>query len=155
MIGSHAARSGEPRSADALPGVRLSDDGIQLTPEALLQLFENLPVAISITTGPEHRFLYTNSRYRRTLLPGSGDPTGRAIADVFGSSIGAGIYQLRDQVFRQGRILTQCLTERRCGTSRQSIFRTQLAREGRSKRRIAAQDGSERRREGGRSPGAS
>ena len=107
MVGSSAARSGiELRSADALPGVRLSDDGLQFTPEALLQLFENIPVAISITTGPDHRFLYTNGRYRRALLPGSGDPSGRAIADVFGSSIASGIYQLRDQVFREGRILT-------------------------------------------------
>jgi PAS domain S-box-containing protein len=107
MIASSAALTAiKPQPADALPGVRLSDGGLQFTREGLLQLFENIPVAISITTGPDHRFLYTNSRYRRALLPGSGDPAGRAIADVFGRSIGSDIYRLREQVFREGRILT-------------------------------------------------
>lgn len=107
MNGRTAARDGvDERSADALPGVRLSDGGLQFTSEALLQLFENIPVAISVTTGAEHRFLYTNSNYRRALIPGSGDPAGRTLAEVFGPSIGSGIYDLRDRVLREGRILT-------------------------------------------------
>ncbi len=107
MSGPGVAPSGvDGRSADALPGVRLSGGALQFTSEALLQLFENIPVAISVTTGADHRFLYTNGNYRRALVPGSGDPAGRTLAEVFGTSIGAGIYRLRDRALSEGRILT-------------------------------------------------
>ena len=89
----------------ALSGVRLTGAGPQFSSEALFQLFESIPVAISITAGPTHRFVYANSHYRRALVPGAADPVGRDMQEVFGTRLRTGIYTLRDKAFEEGRII--------------------------------------------------
>ncbi len=84
--------------AGVLAGVRLSESGLAFSSQALLQLFENIPVAICITTGTDHRFVYANSHYRRALVPDSGDPAGRRLKDLFGAALRPQTYAIRDRV---------------------------------------------------------
>jgi PAS domain S-box-containing protein len=89
----------------ALPGVRLNEAGLECSP-ALLQLFEVIPVAICITSGPDHRFVHTNRRYRRALFPGAESPDGRLVEEAIGLRAGPEIYRLRDRVLAEGRVLS-------------------------------------------------
>jgi PAS domain S-box-containing protein len=100
-----AANSFRELPIGALPGVRLSDGGLECS-SALLQLFEVIPVAICITSGPEHRFVHTNSRYRRLLFSNDESPEGRLVSDAIGMRAGAEIYSLRDRVLAEGRVLS-------------------------------------------------
>lgn len=107
MQGDGGARSGAPEPPPGgLTGVRLSGDHARFSSDAILQLFESIPVAISITTGPDHRFVYVNGHYRRALVPGSGDPIGRKMHDVFGGHVRRDIFELRDRALAEARIVT-------------------------------------------------
>jgi PAS domain S-box-containing protein len=90
----------------ALPGVRLGEAGLEFGSAALLQLFEVIPVAICITSGAEHRFVYTNSRYRTALFANADGPEGRLLADTVGLRAGTEIYELRKRVLSEGRVLS-------------------------------------------------
>ena len=95
---------------DALRGVSLAEDGLRFSSDAILQLFENLPVAIGVTVGPHHRFVYANSHYRNALIPNSTDPVGREMRDVLGVALRSETYALRDRVLSEARVL-QALEE--------------------------------------------
>jgi len=89
----------------ALTGVRLAGGDLQFGSAATLQLFESVPVAISVTVGPEHRFLYANARYRDALVAGSADIVGRRLRDVLGDSLPSRTYALRDRVIAEKKVL--------------------------------------------------
>jgi PAS domain-containing protein len=57
-----------------LRGVSLGEEGPEFSADSLRLLLENLPVAVSITAGPEHRFAYANRLYREILQPLAVDP---------------------------------------------------------------------------------
>jgi PAS domain S-box-containing protein len=106
MHGSREEAARKVHAEDALSGVRLSGARLQFTSEALLELFEDIPVAICVTAGREHRFAYTNARYRRVLVPDGDDPADRTIAELFGDGLDPEIFRLRDQVYAEGRLMT-------------------------------------------------
>lgn len=76
---------GIPRNAmsGVLRGVRLGKAGLEFSSAAVFELFEQLPVGISITLGPSHRFVYANRHYRDALLGGR-DPKGVTLSDLGG-----------------------------------------------------------------------
>ena len=99
-----ADRGGLP--LDAISGVRIGTAGVEFTSAAAFQLFEHIPVAISITAGPEHRFVYANSRYRAAVEPGFGSILGRSMREVFGEGLRDEVFSLRDRVLADGLALT-------------------------------------------------
>jgi PAS domain S-box-containing protein len=93
-------------SGEVLSGVRLSAPGLGIGAEALSQLFDSVPVGISISAGPKHRIVYANNHYRRALMPGSSDPIGREVAEIFGKALQPRIYGARDRAFAEQRIVS-------------------------------------------------
>ena len=87
----------------ALAGVDLSEEGLRFRSAAIFQLFESIPVAISVTFGSRHRFVYANALYRNALIQRGADPAGRELRDVLGDSLPERTYALRDRVFAEGR----------------------------------------------------
>ena len=90
---------------DALSGVSLAEDGLRFSSAAIFQLFENLPVAIGVTVGSRHRFVYANQHYRNALIPDATDPVGREMRDVLGVALRPETYALRDRVLSEARTL--------------------------------------------------
>jgi PAS domain S-box-containing protein len=74
--------------------------------EALSRLFDSVPVGISISAGPKHRIVYANNHYRRALVPGSSDPIGREVAEIFGKALQPRIYGARDRAFAEQRVVS-------------------------------------------------
>jgi PAS domain S-box-containing protein len=91
---------------EGLTGIALDEDGAAFTSEALLTLFERLPVAIAVTRGPDHVFVYANRRYKWLVQPLGGEVIGRPLADVHGDRVNPAIRHKRDAVFREGRAQT-------------------------------------------------
>lgn len=87
----------------ALAGVRVGDEGLQLSDAAVFQLFDDVPVAISATAGPSHRIVYANRFYRRMLIAPDTPLIGRELREVFGSNYRPELFELRDRVLREGR----------------------------------------------------
>ncbi|HEX2255597.1 MAG TPA: histidine kinase dimerization/phosphoacceptor domain -containing protein, partial [Afifellaceae bacterium] len=65
-------------------------------------LLDNLPIAVSMTAGREHRFVYANRLYRHILLPHAGDPVGRTVGEVFGALYSAESAAARDRLLEGG-----------------------------------------------------
>ena len=89
-----------------LIGVALGEDSAAFTSEALLALFDRLPVAIAVTRGPDHVFVYANRRYRSLIKPLSASVIGRSLSEIYGDLVVPEIHQVRDTVFRKGRLHT-------------------------------------------------
>ena len=102
--------AGEPgETADAWPiealsGVRLSGQGLAFSSRAIFQLFEHIPVAVAVTIGPTHRFLYANNRYRQAIRDDR-DPVGLDLADVFRVDLQPEIPRIRDLVLSEQHVL--------------------------------------------------
>ncbi len=99
--------SGGARDArgDVLSGVRLGKDGPHFSSTAIFQLFDSIPVAVGVTAGPEHCFVYANRHYREALVRDAADPAGRTLHEVVGNSLEPEIYRLRDRTLREGRVV--------------------------------------------------
>jgi PAS domain S-box-containing protein len=93
-----------------LTGVQLTEHGLRFSSAAIFQLFESIPVAIGVTAGPHHRFVYANAHYRRALMLGAADPVGHEMRNALGDFLRPDIYVLRDRVLAEGRVL-QALEE--------------------------------------------
>jgi PAS domain S-box-containing protein len=89
-----------------LIGVALGEDSAAFSSEALLALFDRLPVAIAVTRGPDHVFVYANRRYRSLIKPLSGSVIGRSVAEIYGDLVVPDIREVRDTVFHKGRLHT-------------------------------------------------
>ena len=72
----------------------------QADAERQRRLFEQAPGFITILSGPEHVFEFTNAAYRR--LFGDRDFVGQPIRRAFPELEGQGFYELLDQVFTSG-----------------------------------------------------
>lgn len=85
-----------------LRGISLGRRGPEFSPDALQTLLENLPIAVSITAGREHRFVYANRLYRHLLTDNRGDPIDRTVAEVFGDLYTPDFAALRDRILATG-----------------------------------------------------
>jgi PAS domain S-box-containing protein len=85
-----------------LRGIRLGREGPEFSPESLETLLDNLPIAVSMTAGPEHRIVYANRLYQSILMPHAGDPIGRTVAEVFGPQYTAEYAAMRDSIVKTG-----------------------------------------------------
>ena len=85
-----------------LRGIRLGPGEPEFSPESLETLLDSLPIAVSMTAGAEHRFVYANRLYRQILLPHAGDPVGRTVAEVFGALYSAEFAAARDRIIEAG-----------------------------------------------------
>jgi PAS domain-containing protein len=63
-------------------------------------------VAIAVTRGPDHVFVYANQRYKSLIQPLRGEVIGRPLAEVHGDRVNPAIRHQRDAVFREGRAHT-------------------------------------------------
>ena len=70
------------------------------TREQLLRIFEQAPVAIATTAGPDHRFVSTNERYRR--LVSRRELIGRTVREVFPELADQGVADVMDRVYSSG-----------------------------------------------------
>ena len=102
-VSGGADGSGPVPAGDAISGVRMGAAGPEFSSAAIRQLFEHIPVAVSVTTGREHRFAYANRHYRRALLHDLADPVERDLASVFGGRLAAENYGLRDRALAERR----------------------------------------------------
>jgi PAS domain S-box-containing protein len=84
--------------AEALTGLLPNEGRLCFESETVLQLFESIPVAISVTAGPEHRFIYANRHYREAIFPEI-DLSGREHASAFGRRLGARNYDMRNLAY--------------------------------------------------------
>jgi PAS domain S-box-containing protein len=85
-----------------LRGIRLGREGPEFSPESLETLLDNLPIAVSMTAGREHRIVYANRLYQSILMPHAGDPVGRTVDEVFGSQYTAEFAAMRDRIVETG-----------------------------------------------------
>jgi hypothetical protein len=106
MRGARVAGGIESALSGILSGIRLNEEELSLSTGGLLQLFDQIPVGISISAGPRHRIVYANRLYRKALVPGAGDPVGHEVAALFGDALTPEIYQNRDQAFAEGRVIS-------------------------------------------------
>ncbi len=105
MVADGVSGSARDARGDVLSGVRLGKDGPHFSSTAIFQLFDSIPVAVGVTTGPEHRFVYANRYYREALVPDAADPAGRTLREVVGDLLEPEAYRLRDRTLREGRVV--------------------------------------------------
>ena len=67
----------------------------------LSQVFEQAPVAICVTRGPEHVYEMANPVYREQI--GGRDPVGYRVSELLPELEGQGVIALLDQVYRTGQ----------------------------------------------------
>ena len=70
----------------------------------LALVFEQAPVAICVTRGPEHVFEIANPTYRALL--GGRDPVGRTVRQVLPEAEAQGVTAILDRVYRTGEAFT-------------------------------------------------
>jgi PAS domain S-box-containing protein len=90
-------------SRGGLTGIQFADKGVGFTSKGLLALLDQLPAALAVTRGSDHRFVYANQLYRSIHEPAHGKLIGRPFAAVFGTSLGESYLAKRDEVLRKGK----------------------------------------------------
>jgi PAS domain S-box-containing protein len=68
-----------------------------------LDVFDPMPVGVAVTSGPEHRLVYTNFAYQQIL---GVRPLGVPVREAFGDLRQEGYFSRLDQVLRTGAALT-------------------------------------------------
>jgi PAS domain S-box-containing protein len=86
--------------AHGLNEVRFQEGGFG--PEALAELLENVPVAIAVTIGPEHRYAFANLLFRSALRFRATNVIGKTAAEVAGDLSTPETEALRARVFETG-----------------------------------------------------
>jgi PAS domain S-box-containing protein len=87
-----------PVTRGGLTGIEFAGKGVGFTPKGLLALLDQLPVALAVTRGPEHIYVYANALYKSIHEPALGKLTGRSFASVFGGVLSKEYLRLRDEV---------------------------------------------------------
>jgi PAS domain S-box-containing protein len=82
--------------------VRLESSGLGFGLEALAELLENVPLAIAVTLGPEHRFVFANRLFRSAWASGAASLVGSTAADIGGELWTAEAQDLRAEVYESG-----------------------------------------------------
>jgi PAS domain S-box-containing protein len=91
-------------SRGGLTGIQFAGKGVGFTSKGLLALLDQLPAALAVTRGPDHRFIYANQLYRSIHEPARGRLIGRPFATVFGTVLGESYLAKRDEVLRKGKV---------------------------------------------------
>jgi signal transduction histidine kinase/ActR/RegA family two-component response regulator len=66
----------------------------------LSRVFQQVPAAVALLAGPEHRFEFANPAYEK--LVGRRVLRGRTVAEVFPELAGQGVFEMLDGVYRSG-----------------------------------------------------
>jgi PAS domain S-box-containing protein len=90
-----------------LKGVEFAGRGVGFTRAGLTALLDQLPVALAVTRGPKHIYIYANTLYRAIHEPALGKLAGRAFSAVFGDRLGADYIRRRDRVLNENVVLTE------------------------------------------------
>lgn len=69
------------------------------TPSGLLEIFDQLPVALAVTRGADHVFVYANDLYRHIHEPLHGPLLGRTVGEVFKGTLDDDYMRIRRSVF--------------------------------------------------------
>lgn len=101
-IAADARERNAPDGTDLARSVVLPP-GFDLTrPGPMRAVLEHAPVAIAVTTGPEHRYAYANRHYRLLAGQGDGDLVGRTAAEVWEGDAVHGVLAVLDRVLSGG-----------------------------------------------------
>ncbi|MGH6874962.1 MAG: PAS domain-containing protein, partial [Aestuariivirgaceae bacterium] len=90
-----------------LKGVEFAGRGVGFTRAGLTALLDQLPVALAVTKGPKHIYIYANTLYRAIHEPTLGKLAGRAFSSVFGNRLGTDYLRRRDRVLKENVALTE------------------------------------------------
>ncbi|MBA2722934.1 MAG: response regulator, partial [Methylibium sp.] len=66
----------------------------------LSRVFQQMPAAVALLAGPQHRFEFANPAYEK--LVGRRVPIGRTVAEIFPELAGQGVFEMLDGVYRSG-----------------------------------------------------
>lgn len=67
-------------------------------------LLQQMPGIVGVLRGPEHIFEYVNDAY--VAIAGPREFAGRAVRDVFPELVGQGFYEVLDQVYATGKLIS-------------------------------------------------
>jgi PAS domain S-box-containing protein len=90
-----------------LKGIEFAGTGLGFTRAGLTALLDQLPVALAVTRGPKHIYIYANTLYRSIHEPTLGKLAGRAFSAVFGTRLGADYIRHRDRVLTENIVITE------------------------------------------------
>ena len=88
--------------AYGLDEIRFETERNGLSHEALSELFENVPLAIAVTLGPEHRYAFANKLFR-SALPNADHVIGKTLREVLGERYTTDTEALRQRVLETGK----------------------------------------------------
>ncbi|WP_301177013.1 SpoIIE family protein phosphatase [Actinomadura geliboluensis] len=77
----------------------MDDAGTERHRKLTLEVFDLAPVGVAVTTGPDHRLVYTNIAYRASF---GARPIGRPIREAFGELLEQDYFELFDRVLATG-----------------------------------------------------
>jgi PAS domain S-box-containing protein len=89
-----------------LTGIEFAGKGVGFTPKGLIALLDQLPVALAVTRGHEHIYVYANSLYKSIHEPVLGKLIGRSFASVFGNLLGDEYLKLRNRILGENAVQT-------------------------------------------------
>ncbi|HYM98902.1 MAG TPA: histidine kinase dimerization/phosphoacceptor domain -containing protein [Aestuariivirgaceae bacterium] len=89
-----------------LTGIEFAGKGVGFTPKGLIALLDQLPVALAVTRGHEHIYVYANSLYKSIHEPALGKLIGRSFASVFGDLLGDEYTKLRNRILSESVVQT-------------------------------------------------
>jgi PAS domain S-box-containing protein len=106
----HSLRKGQQErttvTRGGLTGIEFAGKGVGFTPKGLLALLDQLPVALAVTRGPEHVYVYANALYKSIHEPTLGKLIGRTFASVFRGRLSDEYLALRDEILAKRQIHT-------------------------------------------------
>ncbi|WP_230530133.1 sensor histidine kinase [Microvirga roseola] len=88
--------------AHGLNEIRFQAGAGGFSQEALAELLENIPLAIAVTLGPEHRFAFANRLYRSAMSRFDDDLIGKTLSEIMGSRYTSELHELRREVLDTG-----------------------------------------------------
>ncbi|MGO4572160.1 sensor histidine kinase [Microvirga sp. 2TAF3] len=89
--------------ADGLSEIRFQAETQGFSHEALAGLLENMPLAIAVTVGPEHRFNFANRLFRTALSARTDNLVGRTIGEVLSDLYTPEMLALRTGLLETGK----------------------------------------------------
>jgi len=85
-----------------LDEIRLPTEKNGFDHAALSELFENVPLAIAVTLGPDHRYAFANKLFR-SALSATGDLSGKPLREALGERYTPETQALRQYVLESGK----------------------------------------------------
>jgi PAS domain-containing protein len=82
--------------------IRFEADDHTFGADALGQLLENVPVALSVTLGRDHRYVFANRLFRNVMQPRNGQLIGRTVFEILGDLYTPEARAIRERVLGTG-----------------------------------------------------